>query len=251
VPLGKLTVLDGDPGLGKSTLTLGMAAALSRGTGLPGGSDLQGPADVVIVSLEDGVADTIRPRLEAADGDLARIHVITSIGPEQRIPSVPDDLGEMEPVIAERGVKLVILDPLMGALSAGVNAHRDQDVRRALAPLAAMAQRTGAAIVIVRHLNKAEEKSAIYRGGGSIGIIGAARVGLLVARDPDATSPDDPRRVLAVAKCNLARESRALRFSLGLVPIFRPAKRGLRRTGRSQESWRRSSRSESQLCDSA
>lgn len=214
LPLGKLAVLDGDPGLGKSTLTLGIAASVSRGWALPGGGDLEVPAGVVIVSLEDGIGDTIRPRLEAAGADLERVHCITGIGPELRTPVVPEDLGEIERVMLEVGARLLVIDPLMAVLSGEVNAHRDQDVRRALAPLAALAERTRATALVVRHLNKGQDSAAIYRGGGSIGIIGAARVGLLVAKHPDATADDDPRRVLATVKGNIARCPPALEWSL-------------------------------------
>lgn len=214
IPLAKLTLLDGDPKLGKSTLTVAVAAAVTTGRPLPGDTGDREPAGVVLVSLEDGVGDTIRPRLEAAGADLRRAHVITGMGEHGRTPTIPDDLLEIERVVLQTGARLVVVDPLMAALAGEVNAHRDQDVRRALAPLAAMAQRTGAAVVIVRHLRKSEDGPAIYRGGGSIGIIGAARAALLVTRDPDATAPDDPRRVLAVTASNLAREAPALRWSL-------------------------------------
>jgi hypothetical protein len=104
---------------------------------------------------------------------------------------------------------LVIIDPLMAFLSG--DAHKDQDVRRALAQVAAMAERTGAAILIVRHLNKAMGANPLYRGGGSIGIIGAARSALLVAEDPK----DKERRVLAPLKNNLSETAPSLAFTVG------------------------------------
>jgi hypothetical protein len=105
---------------------------------------------------------------------------------------------------------LVIVDPLMAFLAGDVNSHRDQDVRRALAPLSRLAEKTGAAVVVVRHLNKATGGSAIYRGGGSIGIVGAARSGLLVAKHPE----DDAKRVLASIKNNLSAPAPSLVFGL-------------------------------------
>src|SRR5262249_22936941 len=149
-------------------------------------------------------ADTIRPRLEAAGADLDRIHIFHAVRREghEVIPSLPENLPELERAIRDRHAELVVIDPLMAYLGGGVDAHRDQDVRRALAPLAKMVERTGAAGLAVRHLNKggASGGNPLYRGGGSIGIIGAARSGLLVARDPD----DPERRVFAVTKSNLA-----------------------------------------------
>lgn len=104
----------------------------------------------------------------------------------------------------------MIVDPLMAFLPKKIDAHKDQDVRRALAPFASMAERTGAALYLVRHLSKGEGTSPIYRGGGSIGIIGAARMGALVAIDPK----DEERRVLAPTKNNLAAHPKGLSYAL-------------------------------------
>ncbi|MDQ6617392.1 MAG: AAA family ATPase [Actinomycetota bacterium] len=203
LPLGKVTVLDGDPGLGKSTLTLDVAARLTTGSPMPDGHRLDGPSGAVILSAEDGIGDTIRPRLEAAGADLGRVFVLDAIadpdGPP-RPPSLPGDMAAVAEAVALAGASLVVIDPLMAFLHAAVNSYRDQDVRRALHPLKVLAEQTGAAVVLVRHLNKSAGTTAVYRGGGSIGIIGAARLGLLVAADPD----DPERRILAVAKSNLA-----------------------------------------------
>jgi hypothetical protein len=209
---GKLHMMDGDPGLGKSTAALDIAARLSRGATMPDGSPGTTPAGVVILTAEDGLADTVRPRLEAAGADLERIVALTGIvdGDGERMPGLPLDLAAIEAGIRQVDAALVIVDPIMAYLPADVNAHRDQDVRRALAPTAALAERTRAAILAVRHLNKSGGAHAVYRGGGSIGIIGAARVGLLVARDPD----DDARRIVAVTKNNLAAEAPSLAFQL-------------------------------------
>lgn len=212
---GKITVLDGDPGLGKSTAIVDWAARITRGLPLPDGQSLP-PAGVVLLSAEDGLADTIRPRFEAAGADLSRVLAITGIpdGETERLPALPDDLPLIEQAIVEMDAVVLIIDPLMAYLSSQVNSHRDQDIRRALAPLAAMAERTGVAIIIVRHINKTSQTNALYRGGGSIGIIGAARFGLLVAADPD----DPEKRILASTKCNLAQPPATLAFQLAAVP---------------------------------
>jgi hypothetical protein len=168
---------------------------------------------VVILSAEDGLADTIRPRFDAAGGDPSKAVAVSTVpdaeGNERQI-GIPNDLAVIEAAIERVGAVLVVIDPLMAFLPGEVNSHRDQDIRRALAPLARLAERTGVAIVVVRHLNKATGGNALYRGGGSIGIVGAARSGLLIAKHPE----DDGRRVLASIKSNLAAPAPSLVFGL-------------------------------------
>lgn len=214
VARGKLTLLDGDPGTGKSTLALNLAAAISTGGILPGG-DRVNPADVVILSAEDGAADTIRPRIDAAGGDPRRIHLLTAVTtPEgEEAPDLCSHISSIRAAVERTRAALVVIDPLMAYLGPDVNSHRDQDVRRTLRPLAQMAEETGTALVVVRHLNKSAGGQAIYRGGGSIGIAGAARGVLLVAKDPE----DEDRRILAVVKNNLAKFPESLAFRLQSV----------------------------------
>jgi hypothetical protein len=130
----------------------------------------------------------------------------------EAFPSL-EKLESLEAAIIDSSARLVIIDPLMAYLGAKTNSWRDQDMRRALAPLAAIAQRYSAAILIIRHLNKGAG-AAIYRGGGSIGIVGAARSALLVAKDPE----DDGRRIVAPVKSNLCAPPPALAFRLRGVP---------------------------------
>src|SRR5262249_61214174 len=128
--------------------------------------------------------------------------------------------------------RLVVVDVLAAYLSGQVDSYRDADVRRALHPLARLAEETGSVVLVLRHLSKSGGTNALYRGGGSIGIIGAARVGLLAAIDPE----DDGRRVLAVTKSNLAAIPSALAYRLaphraptparGSMPRRRPPPRG-------------------------
>ena len=211
LPLGKLTILEGDPGLGKSTIALDVAARATTGRPMPDGTPGGAPAAVVVLSAEDGMADTIRPRLEAAGADLSRVITFVVRAPDgEHEPSIPGDLDALEAVVTAEGAKLVIVDPLMAYLGGSVNSWRDQDVRRALAPLSAVAERTGAAVLVIRHLNKSRGGSPLYRGGGSIGITGAARTVLLAAPDPD----DEERRILAVSKCNLAPLAPALAYRI-------------------------------------
>jgi hypothetical protein len=217
LPAGKLVVLDGDPGLGKSMLTIDLSARVSTGAPMPDGTaPVKGAA--LILSAEDGLADTIRPRIDAAGGDPDQIITISEItydtpdGPASRPVRIPDDLAAIERVIIEHGVVLVVIDVLMAYLNGDVNSHRDQDVRRALHPVAMMAGRTGCCVIVLRHLNKGSGQSAVYRGGGSIGIVGAARAGFMVGLDP--SDDTGQRRVLAAVKCNLGPEPPALAYRL-------------------------------------
>lgn len=222
LPVGKLVVIDGDPSAGKSTMTLDLAARLSGGGVWPDGVPVGEPGDVLVMSAEDGLADTIVPRLCAAGADLTRVHALTDVmvwadGEARRVaPSLPRDVGILRDEIARRHVRLVIVDVLMAFLSGKVDAHRDQDVRGVLHQLAAVADETGATIILLRHLNKSGGPNALYRGGGSIGIVGAARAGFLVARDPD----DDQRRILAVIKSNLAAAPPSLAYRLVDAPEY-------------------------------
>ncbi len=218
IPLGKLTILDGDPGLGKSVMTCDLAARVSTGRAMPDGvlGDLDGPAGVVLLSLEDGLADTIRPRLDAAGADVNRIAArekVIETGADgtltMRIPDL-NDIHELESDINTLGARLVVIDPVMAYLPADTKSYTDHDVRRVLTPLAELAERTGAAILVLRHLNKAAGGNPLYRGGGSIGFIGAARAGLLVGKDPDDSTGE--RRVLVVQKSNLGKEAGALAY---------------------------------------
>jgi hypothetical protein len=186
IPKGKLTLIDGDPGLGKTVMTIDCAARVSVGCQWPDGAPCV-EGGVVICSAEDGLADTIRPRLDAAGGDPEKVLALGTLMEDgnERLISIPEDISAIEQGIERVDAAAVFIDPLMAFLSGRHNAHKDQDVRRALAPLAGLAERTGVAVAVVRHLNKATGGNPLYRGGGSIGIVGAARSALLVAKHPE------------------------------------------------------------------
>lgn len=213
---GKTNLLDGDPGVGKSTLSVTMAAHVTTGRPWPDGSPCPKGA-VLMLSGEDGLADTVRPRLDAAGGDPSKFHVLEGITlgteddgrPMERDPHL-GDVAEIELAIAEHGVTLLIVDVLMAFLPSGTDSHKDQDIRTVLRRLGGIAERTGCAVLLLRHLNKAQGGSPLYRGGGSIGIVGAARSGLLAARDPD----DEDVIVLASNKCNLSAAPPSLAYRL-------------------------------------
>lgn len=218
LPLGKLAILDGDPGVGKSTLVIDWIARLTTGTDWPDGAPCR-KGNALIMSAEDGAADTIRPRLDAADGNAGRVALWTDVPftdsdgiRHSRPPLLPDDVDTLEQKIRDTSAKLVMIDVLMAYLSSQVNAHKDQDIRSALHRLSRVAERTGCCVVILRHLNKSGGNNAIYRGGGSIGIIGQARAAFIAARDPSDETGNT--RVLACSKMNIATEPPSLAYTL-------------------------------------
>jgi hypothetical protein len=159
-----------------------------------------------------GLADTIVPRLEAMGADtgkIASLQVVKDSEGKPRIPTV-EDVEAISRACQKVKAKILIIDPIMAHLSGKTNSWRDQDVRQALSPIAKMAERLGVAVLIVRHLNKSGGSQSIYRGGGSIGIIGAARCAFLVAKDPD----DENKRVLAGIKNNWAPMPTSMSFHI-------------------------------------
>ena len=168
---------------------------------------------VLVLNAEDDEADTIVPRLAAMNADLPLVRILKTLpgADGERQPEIPGDLAAIERAAKSVDAKLIIIDPLMAFLPGSTNSWKDQDVRRALAPLAALAERLGAAIVIVRHLTKnSAEGNPLYRGGGSIGIVGAARSGLLAANDPGDETGES--RIIASTKSNLGRLPPSLRY---------------------------------------
>lgn len=217
IPAGKLVTLDGDPSLGKSTLALHFAAVVTTGGQWPDGTTCHYSGDVVLLAAEDGLADTVRPRLDAAGADVTRVHAVQGVhagdpdaaDPVLRPPTLAD-VDQLRGLVERTGARLLIVDVLMAYLPNGTDSHKDQDVRKVLSRLASLAESTGCTVLLLRHLNKAKGGDPMYRGGGSIGVIGAARAGMLVAKDPD----DENVRVLASTKSNLGREPEALAYRL-------------------------------------
>lgn len=211
LPHKKLVIVDGMPGVGKSTLTADIAAKVSTGASFPCGTENRARG-VLFLAVEDGVADTIRPRVEAAGGDVERVYSMAGVQTQGQ-ESSPDLSKHME-IIREEVIKydigLIIIDPIMALLGANVDSYRDQDVRSITTPLARLAEELDVIILVVRHPNKSISSNALMRGGGSMAFIGAARVGWVVGKDPS----DESRRILAVAKSNLAAMADSLQFQL-------------------------------------
>lgn len=209
IPLGKVTAIEGDPGDGKSILTVDLAARFTSGAPMPDGSKHCGPFPVILISAEDDVEDTVAPRLLAAGADLRLIRFVTH-GATESVPFViGPDMAALQRMVIDIGAKLVILDPLSAFLGAGTDSHNDAGVRQALWPLYRMARDTGCGVLVVRHLNKGSGK-AIYRGGGSIAFAGAARAVFTVGRDPE----DRNRRVFACTKMNIGPEPPSMAYSI-------------------------------------
>jgi hypothetical protein len=210
---GKVTLLAGDPGVGKSQLALAIAAIVTTGDEFP----VEGSAklgSVIIVSAEDAAEDTIRPRLEAAGADLDRCHILRESGGGF---SLADDLPRLETALAAiEDVALVIIDPISAYLGA-VNSHNNAQVRGLLGPLADLATRCGAAVLAISHLSKSVEGEAISRVSGSIGFVAAARAAYFVARDPD----DGERRLLLPLKNNLGVDSTG--YAYRVEPVTLPS----------------------------
>lgn len=198
IPLGELTILDGDPSTNKSSLTLDIAARVSTGREMPDGTD--GPdGGVLVLQAEDSIRKTLLLRAKAAGANLDRIVVI-----EQAV--IPDDLDRIQAAIRQVSARLWVIDPLLCFLRQ--DANKEQSVRQALMPLREVAEQRNIAVVMVRHLNKSGGRNALYRGTGSIAITAAIRSGFLVA-----PSPGDPHlRVLCHWKSNLGPTTASLLF---------------------------------------
>lgn len=220
LPLGKLAILAGDPGLGKSLITCAMAAAITTAGPWPDGA----PAElgrVVMVSGEDDPDDTTVPRLNSAGADLARIEFVDGLSwggqyrdtrKRQFTLADVDHLRDVARRVAD--LKLITIDPISAFMPAHTDGHNNAEVRRMLAPLAALAREVGACVLMVTHLNKSNGR-ALHRAMGSLAFVAAARSAWGVAADP--TDPD--RRLLLPVKNNLGNDAEGFAFRLAADPL--------------------------------
>ncbi len=212
IPLGKITIFDGDPGVGKSTILADLAARVSIGAAMPDGSPGQ-LGDVIILTAEDDPDDTIRPRVEAAGADLNRVHVIDI---HEDLPSIVDATDEMISTILTHRARLFIVDPFATFVGTATRTKSAQSTSQAMFRIKKAAGETDCSVILVRHLNKdVKNGKALYRGTDSIAIIGTARAGLLAGTDPE----DPEKHVLAVTKANLAAkdQTRSLAYRIRSV----------------------------------
>jgi integrase len=212
IPLKMITVISGDPGAGKTFLSLALAAALTQGKGMATGSEAAS-CNVLYLSHENSPEHVTRPRFDALEGDASRFFLLEGTqcddGTADRITLA--DLEQLEEAITEHQARLVIIDPLQSYLGGDVDAHRANQTRPIFDGLIRLAEKTGCAMLITRHLSKGLGGSALYRGMGSIDITGAALSELLVAKQPD----QEGRIIMAQSKNSLAEFGPSLVYSIG------------------------------------
>ena len=190
IPCGAISLIEGDPGGNKSSLVYDMAARLTTGRPMFGCDGAPSPETVMLFQAED-MLDTMHRNLRAAGADLTKVYAYDrSLSCEGEL-ALPDDIGFIRSEVDKTRAKLLVIDPITAFIS--TNISNDQSVRRALQPLVQLAEQTGTAVVLVRHLTKSGSVNPLYRGAGSVGLIGAARAAFLVAPDPG----DSDHRILA------------------------------------------------------
>ena len=205
IPYGKITIIQGDPGEGKTTLVLNIAAVLSKGQGLDEHMKLEQPLHIIYQTAEDGLADTVKPRLEKAQADCNNIFVIDETDVSR---SMLDE--RIEQAILKEKAKLMILDPIQAYLGAKMDMNRANEARDMTKHLGQVAERTGCAIVLIGHMNKNAGGKVAYRGMGSIDFFAVARSVLLVGR----VKGQENRRAMIQIKNNLAERGHAKSFVL-------------------------------------
>jgi hypothetical protein len=217
LPLGKLTLLDGDPDLGKTYLALAIAADITKSTPLPGKNGVvREPGNVLYMTAEDGLADTLRPRFDVIGGDASRLFAPTGWwsddGKDGDLITL-NELDAMEDALQQAKPSLFVLDPFFAFLGSGIDAHRANETRPAMTKLSQLAERFGCAALLIRHLRKSEAAKAIHRGLGSIDFSAAVRSVLVVGER-------DGVRILAHAKSNLAPKGPSLQYEIGPKGTF-------------------------------
>ncbi len=226
LPWNFLTILDGDPCLGKSTIALDLAARITTGSPMPFDTSVafnRTPGGVLVLTAEDSLECTVRPRLDAAGADPNRVFAFEATwdgedDDSEKPPEIPWDLELVKSLLVEEDIRLIVVDPLMAYLGEQVDAHKDQSVRRTLHLLKGFAEKHNVCLWVLRHLNKLSGGPALYRGGGSIGIVAGARVAWIAGRDPN----DRHRHVLAMNKTNLGPSPESLVYRI--VPAGKVSK---------------------------
>jgi len=218
IPLGKLSIIAGNPGLGKSQITASIAAMASVGSGWPGGKGLSIQSNVAFMSAEDSAEDTIKPRLIAAGANLTKIHVIEGICVKQEkrdCINLGNNLSDINHYLIENPeIRLLIIDPVASYFGK-IDSHRDSDVRGLFYPLSKLAQKLNIAILCVSHLNKSTANPAIERVNGSIGIVASVRTAFVAIKDPN----NEERRLFLPIKNNLALDRNGFAFMIESVEI--------------------------------
>ena len=215
IPFGKVTIVQGDPGEGKTTMVLQIIAKLTKGEAvLPSGSDEPAleaktvdlePVNVIYQTAEDGLGDTIKPRFLSAGADCSRVMVIDD---NDQALTMMD--ARLEEAIIKTKARLVVLDPIQGFLGAAVDMHRANEIRPLMKRIAVLAEKYHCEIILIGHMNKNSNGKSSYRGLGSIDFQAAARSVLIVGR-----IKDEPEiRVVCHVKSSLAPEGKSIAFRL-------------------------------------
>jgi len=211
IPLKMITILSGDPGVGKTFLALALAASVTQGRAMLTGVKTE-TGNVLYLTQENSPSHVLRPRFDALGGDPHRFYVLRGTVNEDGSPGgiALGDTEQLVEAIASRAARLVVIDPLQSFLGSNVDAHRANETRPIMDGLGGLAERTGCAILITRHLSKGTGGIALHRGLGSIDITGAARSELLAAKEPDSES----RVVMAHSKSNLGKFGPSVAYSI-------------------------------------
>lgn len=227
IPLGKQSLIVGDPGLGKSFLTIDIASRVTTGTAWPDNRDQRNePGTVLILSAEDGISDTIGPRLKQARADLSRVHVLKGVRQPENSDvlshfSLERDLRHLEGFMRKfSDTRLIVIDPLSAYLGKS-DSHRDAEIRGVLGPLADFAETRDVSVLGVVHNNKAVGMKAVHRVMGSTAFVASARTAWLVCKDRE--DPTGNRRLMLQIKNNLAPNPGGLAFQIvkpGVIEWF-------------------------------
>jgi archaellum biogenesis ATPase FlaH len=219
IPLGKLTLLEGDPSAGKTFLSLALCASITKGwaflsqDGSPLGENTE-PHNVVYLTAEDGLDDTIKPRFDSMGGDATRFYALTGstttneAGEAQELPVSLADVDVLRDMLEQLQPKLVVIDPVQAYLGAGVDMHRANEVRPLLSGLTKLAEEFQCAFILIRHVGKSTKAKALYSGLGSIDFAAAARSVLLAGEH-------DGSKVMAHVKSSLTPAGKSMSYSVG------------------------------------
>jgi hypothetical protein len=213
LPVGSITLFDGNPGEGKSTIVADMIARLTVGGDWPDGTAVGTPGHVLYITKEDDAATQVRPRIEVAGGDARLVDFVASD------LLFPRDSGRFRELLEATRPRLVLLDPLMSYLEGKVKVISDNEIRSAImTPLAEIARDMGCTVLVIRHFNKGSGQSALLRGAGSLGgLAGAARMVLALTSDPE--DDDDRARVFGVVKSNFEARPPSLKALIESAPV--------------------------------
>lgn len=211
IPYGKLTIVQGDPGEGKSTFIINVAALLTKGLSMPDGFPCEKAQTVIYQCAEDNISDTVKPRLEAAGADCSKIaYIVDDDG------SLNFEDERIEKVITETGARLFVIDPIQAFLVQDTDMQSAARMRSVLRRLSAVAEKYNCAVVLVGHLTKAQSDKKLYRGLGSIDIAAIARSVLMIARD----KYDSEMRYMFPVKSSLAPFGSAIGFGFNETKGF-------------------------------